>query len=303
MTKKYHGIIPPITTPIDENEKVDEASFRRLLEHSINVGMHGIFVAGSNGECMGLTQTERDRAIAIAIETCGDRVPLMAGVMDTSTMRVIENIKRLEQMGGKAAVITPEFYARHATPDETLRHYERISKSANIDLFIYNIPIFINHTLRADAIIKIAEFDHVVGYKDSSGIMLEFVKCLHHFKGTDFVLLQGITGLAGTSMLLGADGFVPSIGPVFPKPGLKIYEYGKKGDIERTMYWDKIYNECNSISFKAKNAGSGTKYLVSLLGLTDSRSTLPQEPLTEEEKKNMQHLFARMNETIAAAGE
>ena len=56
MQKKYFGIIPPIVTPIDENERVVESELRAMVEHCITVGMHGIFVAGSNGEGMSLVQ-------------------------------------------------------------------------------------------------------------------------------------------------------------------------------------------------------------------------------------------------------
>lgn len=296
MAKKYHGIIPPIVTPIDENEKVNEGELRAMIEHCVTSGLHGIFVAGSNGECMGLTQAERDHAIKIAIDACGDRIPLMSGVMDTCTMRVIENIKRLEQMGGKAAVVTCEFYARHCTPDETVRHFEKISKNTNLDIFIYNIPPFTNYIMKADTIFRIAEFDHVVGYKDSSGLMVEFNKCLQHFHGTDFVLLQGITGIAGISMLYGADGFVPSIGPIFPKACCKVYEYGKARDIDNLFKWDKILSDCNVIQFLAKNSGTATKYLTSLGGITNARPTSPMEPLTEQEKTLLKQRYDAMME-------
>ena len=67
MEKKYHGIIAPIITPVDEHENVDEEGFRALIEHCIEGGLHGIFVAGSNGECMQLTQDEREHAIRIDV--------------------------------------------------------------------------------------------------------------------------------------------------------------------------------------------------------------------------------------------
>jgi len=140
--KKYKGVIPPIITPVDPNENLDEQGFRRLLRHCINKGLHGIFVAGTNGETMALTQEQRDRAIHIAIDEAGKDIPVMAGVMDTSTKRVIENIKRLEQMGGTCAVVTPIFYARHTDQSETIRHFEKVSQSTDLDILIYNIPTF-----------------------------------------------------------------------------------------------------------------------------------------------------------------
>jgi len=90
-------VIPPIISPVGERENVDEKmGFRHLLNHCVESGLHGIFVAGSNGETMGLTQSKRDRAIKIAISEVGDRVPVLCRDMDAGTKKVIENIERLE---------------------------------------------------------------------------------------------------------------------------------------------------------------------------------------------------------------
>lgn len=286
MIKRVHGVVPPIITPMDEHERVDEDGFRKLLNFCVDGGLHAIFVAGSNGETMALTQKERNRAISIAIDEVGNRVPVICGVMDCSTKRVIENVKELEQMGGEYAVITPIFYARHATQYETVRHFENISKNTNMPLVIYNIPPFTSQTLTADTIIKIAQIDKVVGYKDSSGKMGEFIKCLRYFKDrNDFFLMQGSTVLSAASMLMGADGYVPSLATAFPLPFVRMYEYGARGDIAGTLAWNDVVMEIDKIYPMSKNQTSSTKYAVSLLGFTDKRVSIPTEPITAEEMK------------------
>ena len=89
MKPKFYGVIPPIVTPIDEKENIDEAGFRSLLEHCITGGLHGILVVGTNGETMALTQKERTRAIQIAVDQVNGRLPVMGGCMDTSTRRAM----------------------------------------------------------------------------------------------------------------------------------------------------------------------------------------------------------------------
>lgn len=284
MSKKYTGIVVPISTPIDAQENVDEAGMRRLVEHTVETGMHGVFVAGSNGETMGLTQQERDRAIRIAIDQAGGRVPVMAGVMDTGTRRVIDNIKRLEQMGGKAAVVTPIFYARATPPSETIRHFEEISKQTSVDILVYNIPSYTNCSLSAQTVFELAKIDKVVGYKDSSGNMVETLKCLYHFRGSDFCILQGMVQLAAVSVLLGADGFVPSIGTAFPKVCLKVYEAAKNRDVETMMLWGERLNQCMTLCGMSANGTSSTKCALSAKGLFSDRVTMPLEPVTREER-------------------
>ena len=40
---KIHGIIPPVVTLLDEEERVDEKAFREHLNHLIDAGVHGVF--------------------------------------------------------------------------------------------------------------------------------------------------------------------------------------------------------------------------------------------------------------------
>lgn len=288
MKQRFYGIVPPISTPIDEKERVDEKALRSLVEYCIEKGLHGIFVCGTNGECLALTQKERNRAIRITLDQAAGRVPVMAGCMDSSTERVIENVKAAEQMGCQTVVVTPEFYSRHNTADETIRHVEKIASRTEADIFVYNIPPFTGYTIPADSIFRIAEFDHVVGYKDTSGQFGEFLRCLEHFKGSDFMLFQGMTQMAAVSMLLGADGCIPNISPLVPEIARKVYQYAKERDIDKLMAYHSLLSEAQQSLRHAKYGIAGCKAAQSeLLGFLDERMCAPSEPVTAEQKERI----------------
>ena len=44
------GVIPPIITPVDADENVDEEGLKKVIDYVIDRGVHGVFVLGSNGE-------------------------------------------------------------------------------------------------------------------------------------------------------------------------------------------------------------------------------------------------------------
>ena len=101
MEQKYHGVIPPIITPVTAKEEVDEGKVCAhcvFSERCIEGGLHGIFVCGSNGETMQLTQRQRERAIQIAIDQVNGRLPVVCGAMDSSTMRALNNVKTIERL-------------------------------------------------------------------------------------------------------------------------------------------------------------------------------------------------------------
>ena len=290
MNKKYKGVIPPIITPVDAHECVDEAALRVLIRHCIEVGMHGIFVAGTNGEAMALCPRERERAIKITLDECGEKIPVLCGIMDSGTGRVIENLKRLEQLGGKAAVVTPVFYAKHAAQGEFLRHYEAVSRSASCDILIYNIPAYTGACLKAEDVFEISKMEHISGYKDSSGNLQEFISCTEHFRNTDFSVLQGVSGLAAASMLLGADGMVPSLAPAFPEIYLGVYEAGRRGDAAQTSRWNRWLMQAQALLQIPKSALAANKCVMSFLGYSSEAVLRPTEPVSEREHACMYRL-------------
>ena len=288
MKQKFFGVVPPIPTPIDEHERVDEKALRLLVDHCIDKGLHGLFVCGTNGESMSLTQAERNRAIRIVLDQAAGRVPVMAGCMDTSTKRVVENIKVFEQMGGQSAVVTAEFYARHSCPGETVRHFEEIAKNTEADLFVYNIPSFVGTSISAETVFKIGEIDHVAGYKDSSGAFGDFLRCLEHFAGTDFMLFQGVSQLAGASVVMGASGYIPNIAPAVPELCVKVYEYAKRRDMEKLAVYSALLTEAQRTLLKATSAMAGCKAVCSrLLGFMRPDMCVPSEPVTEEDLESI----------------
>jgi len=298
--KKLKGVIPPIITPIYENEEVDEAGFRKLLTFCVDNGIHGIFVAGTNGETMALTQNQRNNTIKIALDEVGKRVPVICGVMDSGTKRVIENIKELEQIGGKIAVVTTDFYSRHSCETEIIRHFEHIAKSTNIKIMIYNIPHFVGINISNQTIFKIAEFENVIGYKDSAGNFAQLQNCLQYFekKNKDFKILVGSTEIAAAAILLGAHGYIPSLSPVFPKLFVKLYEAAEKKDIDETKRLNKIVCETSKILKIGKNATAATKYAISLHGFTNKRVLMPAEPTTPEDERKIRELVDEIKEDL-----
>ena len=62
--KKMRGIVVPILTPIDEEEKIDEAKLREQVDFVIEGGVLGILAFGSNGEFYMVEEEEMLRALA-----------------------------------------------------------------------------------------------------------------------------------------------------------------------------------------------------------------------------------------------
>lgn len=73
------GIIPPIITPMNEDESINEPELRRQVNRLIEAGVHGLFPFGTNGEGYILTEKEKERVLSVVIEETDGRVPVYAG--------------------------------------------------------------------------------------------------------------------------------------------------------------------------------------------------------------------------------
>ena len=57
------GIIPPLVTPLKDNDTLDVEGLERLIEHLIAGGVHGLFILGTTGEEQSLSYHLRHEMI------------------------------------------------------------------------------------------------------------------------------------------------------------------------------------------------------------------------------------------------
>ncbi|HUW14991.1 MAG TPA: dihydrodipicolinate synthase family protein, partial [Anaerolineae bacterium] len=112
MTKSDElcGVIVPVITPVDEEDRVDEKAYRKGIRRLIDAGIHAIFVGGSAGEGPLLTEREWERMVRIARDEVDGQVHLLGGAIDTSTRKVREKVQILARMGYPYCVVTPTYY-------------------------------------------------------------------------------------------------------------------------------------------------------------------------------------------------
>src|SRR5829696_1663174 len=99
------GVLPPMVTPLDADERVDEAALERQIERLLAGGVHGIYLLGSSGEGPALRDSERRRAIEGARRVLRGRAPLIAGCMASSTALTIDMIRAAEAAGADAVAV------------------------------------------------------------------------------------------------------------------------------------------------------------------------------------------------------
>ncbi|MCE2413621.1 dihydrodipicolinate synthase family protein [Candidatus Poribacteria bacterium] len=293
MNTRFEGIFSPTITPLDEKERVDELGFINQLNRLIDNGIHGIYLLGTSGEFTTLTDTERERAMDIAIKAIGGRVPVICGVMDTSTQRVIQNIKIAEQFGVDAVAATPGYYYPSTDDADLIEFFYDVATSTELPVFIYNIPSTVKTAIKPYVVTQLAETcENIVGIKDSSG---DWTNCLDLLARlgdrTDFSIMLGSHTALGAAVLFGADGGVVSISNVAPKESIALYNAAKARDIDEVHRLQKLLLRLSKIYTYGQGV-SGMKACLEILGVCSAHTTSPLLPIDESVKDEIRQLLS-----------
>ena len=292
MSIRFEGIFAPTITPLDEKERVDELGFVNQLNRLIDSGVHGIYLLGTSGEFTTLTNAERERAMDIAVKAVGGRVPIICGVMDTSTQRVIQNIEIAEQFGVDTVAATPGYYYSSTDDADLIEFYKTIAASTELPVFIYNIPSTVKTAIKPQVVAELAEdCDNIVGIKDSSG---DWTNCLSLLTllgdRTDFAIMLGSHTALGAAVLFGADGGVVSIANVAPKESVALYNAAKARDIDEVHRLQKLLLRLSKMYTYGQGV-SGMKACLEILGVCSARTTSPLLPISDAAKAELRQLL------------
>lgn len=227
LTQLDGGVVPPVCTPLTPERELDVPSLERLSAFLIEAGVHGLFVTGSTGEVAYLPDETRYRALEVVAGVAAGQVPVLAGIIDTTTPRVIEHAKASKAAGADALVATAPFYAP-THPAEFPGHFRAIRAAVDLPLVAYDIPVSVGHKLPTDVVLELAADGTFAALKDSSGDLDGLRAVLERSDGLR--CFSGSETLADLGLFIGAHGLVPGIGNVDPHGYLRLYDAAKRGD-------------------------------------------------------------------------
>ncbi|MFD6514823.1 dihydrodipicolinate synthase family protein [Rhodococcus sp. NPDC060176] len=229
-TTTFSGIVPPIVTPLTLEGEVDTKSLERLLSLQIEAGVDGLFVLGSSGEVGYLTDAQRAQVVQTAIGHVGGQVPVLVGVNDMTTNRVIAVAEQAREAGADAIVATAPFYAI-TDAAETATHFRSIHAAVDLPLFAYDVPVRVHSKLNPAMLVELGREGVIAGVKDSSGDDVSFRMLLRQSAGLEnFAVFTGHEVVVDGCLLMGASGAVPGLANVDPHGYVRLWRAAQAGD-------------------------------------------------------------------------
>ena len=261
------GIIPPIVTPMNEDESINIQGLRDQVERQIAAGVHGIFPFGTNGEGYILDLKEKEEVLEAVIDQVKGRVPVYAGSGCISTRDTVYMSRRAEQLGADVlSIITPSFAL--ASQKELYDHYCEVAKHVSIPIVLYNIPPRTGNKLLPETVAKLAkDVDVIMGAKDSSGDLDNLKAYIQQTRdiGKKFAVLAGNDGNILPCLKAGGAGGVAGRANLWPRTIASIYDSFMAGDLETAQTAQEAIHAFERV-FKYGNPNTIIKKGVVLLG-------------------------------------
>jgi 4-hydroxy-tetrahydrodipicolinate synthase len=284
MTTRFHGIVPAVATPFTRDYRLDEGRLRDLIEHYIASGVHGISVAGSQGEFFALQHDEHVRLNEVAARIVAGRVPLYAGTGATTTAQSIRLTEAAAASGADVAMaITPFFISPSA--DELVEHYRAISKASKLPLMLYNNPPRTGVNVLPRVFLRCAEDDNIIGIKDSSGDVTQLAEYVR-LTGGKKVVFAGRDTIILSTIVHGGAGAISPAANVFPRLVVRLYETLKAGRLDEAQRISDILAPLRA-AWEFGSFPVVIKEAMALVGLDAGPARPPIMPLSAEKRAQL----------------
>src|SRR3954469_8595585 len=275
-TARIEGCLTALVTPM-KGGRVDFEVLAKLVDWQIENGVDGIVSVGTTGESATLDVDEHVAVIAATVKAAKGRVPVVAGAGGNATSEAIALTKASEDAGADALLHVTPYYNR-PNQEGLFRHFEAISKVSKLPIILYNVPTRTGCDLLTDTVVRLADFDNVIGIKDATGNLVRGTELVAKV-GDKITILSGDDGTSFPLYACGARGVISVVSNVAPKQMSDMWDAVKAGEWERAKQRHFELRVLSQMLF-AEPSPAPTKAALSLLGRCPMDVRLPLVPAT-----------------------
>ncbi|HXN90666.1 MAG TPA: dihydrodipicolinate synthase family protein [Candidatus Sulfotelmatobacter sp.] len=292
--EQLSGVLVALASPVRRDGAVDEPAVKRLVDHVLAGGVHGVLALGSTGETASLDEASRRAILGGVVEAAHGRVPVICGVARTDLAATRAELKAAASLGADAALVAPPFYYP-MDQASVLAFYRELADSSPLPLLLYNIPQFTKVTAEPATVATLGREGAIQGIKDSSRdfeyfegvcIAARDVPGFRIFTGSDTMLLP--------SLAMGGAGTICGAANVVPGWVVTVYDEYRRGDLGAARKSQEALYQL-VMSVRTGSFPLAIKSALHMLGISEPWSAPPVQKLDPK-------LEARLREQLAGWG-
>jgi 4-hydroxy-tetrahydrodipicolinate synthase len=278
----FHGVFPYLVSPVHANGKIRDCVLEKLCDDLIKSCVHWLTPLGSTGEFAYLDAAQRTRVVQTTIEAAHRRVPVVAGVVSTSTADAVAQAKAYQKLGADGILAILEAYFPLA--DAQIESYFRaIADAVDIPVVIYTNPQFQRADLSLDVIAHLAAHPRIGYIKDAStntGRLLSIItRC-----GDNIKVFSASAHIPAAVMLIGGVGWMAGPACIIHRQSVTLYNLCKAQRWDEALVLQRRLWRINE-AFARYNLAACIKAGLAIQGYDVGDPVPPQAALTADERK------------------
>lgn len=294
----FHGVFPYLVSPVAPDGAVLEGELRRLVDHLIAAGVHGLTPLGSTGEFAYLDAAQRRRIVEVVVDQARGRVPVVAGVAATTTADAVRQAKDYAAIGadGILAILEAYFPLSEAA---VVAYFTAVADATEKPVVLYTNPNFQRSDLTLPAIDKLSHHPRIVGIKDASTNTGRLLSILNRTGGR-LEVFAASAHITTAVMMIGGKGWMAGPACAIPRESVRLYDLCRAGRWDAAMTLQRALWRVNEL-FAAHSLAACIKGALQMQGFAVGDPVPPQAPLSAEGRAAVEQALALAAEALAAA--
>lgn len=294
----FHGVFPYLVSPVAPDGAVLEAELRRLVDHLIEAGVHGLTPLGSTGEFAYLDAAQRRRIVEVVVDQARGRVPVVAGVAATTTADAVRQARDYAAIGadGILAILEAYFPVSEAG---IVAYFTAVADATALPTVLYTNPNFQRSDLSLPAIEKLSHHPRIGLIKDASTNTGRLLSIINRCAGRMEVFAAS-AHIPAAVMLIGGKGWMAGPACAIPRESVRLFELCRAGKWDAAMTLQKALWRVNEL-FAAHSLAACIKGALQIQGFAVGDPIPPQAPLSPEGRAAVERALAVAAQALAEA--
>jgi 4-hydroxy-tetrahydrodipicolinate synthase len=274
----FSGSLVALVTPFDEQDRVDYAALKRLIDFHVDAGSDGLVIAGTTGEAATLSRAEHVELVSRSVEISDGRLPIIAGTGSNSTSQTIDLSLAVSNSGIDAYLLVVPYYNK-PTQEGIFQHFSAVADAVSKPVMLYNVPGRTVADMLPETVARLSVHDNIIGIKEATGD-IERLQQIQSLVADDFRLFSGDDFTLLPFIAQGGHGVITVSGNVAPAAVARLCRLAALGDSEAASKLDNTLQLLNTALFVEPNP-IPVKWVLHKMGLISQFLRLP---LTEYSK-------------------
>jgi len=285
------GVLPPLITPLTQNDQLDVAHLEKLIEYQLAGNVHGFFLLGTTGEGPSLSHGLKTEVVQRVCQLVAGRVPVLVNISDTSIVESVQLAKQAAMAGAQALVVTCPYYFP-LDQDDLWKYLTTLIKRVSLPFYLYNMPSHVKVSLGTEVLQRAIQEPAILGIKDSSGDR-SYLKSLLQLarERPGWTVMVGPEELFVEAVTWGGSGGVLGGSNLYPKLLVQLFYALRSQDqalqeaLSARMHW--FHQHVLQLIPRTNGWLVGLKTALALEGLCEERFAEPLHPMSEAEKADL----------------